>query len=413
MKGEVDCPQCKATFKLDDIGYAEILKQVRDDSFAGEVEEKVDLMKASLKSDFDLSLERANTKAIEAVTKKEHEIQALQSDLTRSDLDKSISLRDAVNPLNQKILALEGQLEGFEVKKELAIRKSSDVLAGEITELTTKNQQLESHYKTEIQALKEVHQAHLEMRTALSTKMVGESLEGHCENEFNKIRATAFPNAEFAKDSTIISGSKGDYIFRDFVERVETISILFEMKNQVETTEKKTKNSQHFEKLDRDRKNKNCEYAVLVSLLETDSDLYNCGIVDISHEYEKMYVVRPQFFVPLISLLRNAALRSVHDRVALVRAQEQNIDVTNFVTKLGEFKAAFSRNYEIANKQFDTAIKEIDKSIQSLENTKIQLLKSGNQFRLANGKLEDLTIKRLTKDNATVGRMFEDALGSD
>ena len=410
MKGEINCPHCKAIFKLDDLGYAEIIKQVRDESFEREFEEKVGLMKSSLKSDFDLSLERDRTRAAEVTNEKDSVIETLKSNLRMGNLEKETSVNNAITPLKEEILTLQGTVAAFDAEKALAILESSQNSANEITELKAANLALKDRYQIEMETLKKEHQRTLEMRAALSTKMVGESLEVHCENEFNKIRATAFPQAEFKKDSTVIDGTKGDYIYRDFVEQVETISILFEMKNQVETTEQKTKNSQHFDKLDRNRKKKNCEYAVLVSLLETDSDYYNGGIVDVSHEHEKMFVIRPQFFIPLIGLLRNAALRSVDDKIALVSAREQNIDVTNFVEKLADFKGSFTRNYEIASRQFAEAIKQIDKSIASLTKTKDELTKSGNQLRLANGKAEDITIQKLTRGNATAQRIFKDEL---
>ena len=413
MAGEVNCPQCKAIFKLDDFGYAEIIKQVRDESFEDEVENKVSLMKTSLQSNFDLSLERERAQAAKYSNEKDNVIETLKSDLRMGNLEKERSLNDAITPLREEILVLQGKADAFDKTKALAIRESSDELNIKINDLKAANQGLEDNHKLEIKILKNEHQGILEMRAALSTKMVGESLEVHCENEFNKIRATAFPQAEFNKDSTVVDGTKGDYIYRDFIGQVETISILFEMKNQVETTEQKTRNSHHFDRLDRNRKKKNCEYAVLVSLLETDSDYYNGGIVDVSHEYEKMFVVRPQFFIPLIGLLRNAALRSVDDRIALVHAQEQNIDVTNFVGKLEDFKGSFKRNFDIASRQFEEAIQQIDKSIKSLEKTKEQLLKSGNQLRIANGKADDITIRKLTRDNATVQRIFQDELDTE
>ena len=405
MNHEVKCPACNTAFKIDESGYAEIVKQVRDEVFEKEITSRTKLIEESIKSNHALVHEKSLAEIRQEITQKEQLISDLKSTISQSETQKQLAIRDAEDPLKAEITQLTSRIEQFESLKELAVRDATDPMRERVKEIEDKLSAEKTRFEAELNALKIEHQAHLDMRTALSTKMLGESLEDHCREEFVKNQSLGlFPNAVFEKDTT--GDRKGDFIFRDFVDGIEVISIMFEMKNQDEGTERKQKNSQHFEKLDRDRNNKSCEYAVLVSLLETDSDLYNSGIVDVSHEYEKMYVVRPQNFIPIITLLRNAALRNVEDRKELVRAQEQNIDVNNFVEKLKGFKEGFAKNYGIASGHFEEAIKQIDKSIKSLETTKDKLQRSANQLRLANDKAQDITIRRLIHDNSWAREAF-------
>ncbi len=406
MGHEVKCPACHAAFKIDESGYAEIVKQVRDEIFEKELVERTRLVETSIKSELSLQQERALVSLRNELSQRDQRILELSGNIERKSTEQELAIRVAKEPLQVKIVELSSRLQEFATSKELAIREALDPMNERLRELEAKSVLEKTRYESEINALKTEHQAHLNMRAALSTKMLGESLEEHCQAEFiNGQSLGLFPSAVFTKDS--IGESKGDFIFRDFVDGVEVLSIMFEMKNQDEGTERKQKNSQHFEKLDRDRSKKGCEYAVLVSLLELDSDMYNSGIVDVSFKYQKMYVVRPQCFIPIITLLRNAAVRNAEDRKELIRAKEQNIDVTNFVEKLTGFKDGFARNYEIASDHFEKAIEQIDKSIKSLEATKEKLLKSSNQLRLANDKAQGLTIHKLTHGNQTMQELFK------
>lgn len=407
MSHEVKCPSCKTAFKIDESGYAEIVKQVRDEVFEKEITDRTKLIEESIQSSHALELERALAQIQKELAQKEQRIIELNNSIEQGQTQKQLDIRNAQDPLKEEITQLRSQIEQFEISKQLAVRNATDPMRDEIKNIEDKLVAEKAKFEAEINALKIEHQAHLDMRTALSTKMLGESLEEHCREEFSKNQSLGlFPNAVFEKDTT--GDSKGDFIFRDFVDDIEMISIMFEMKNQDDETERKQRNSQHFEKLNRDRNTKGCEYAVLVSLLETDSDLYNSGIVDVSHEYEKMYVVRPQNFIPIITLLRNAALRNSEVRKELVRAQEQNIDVTNFVEKLKGFKEGFAKNYGIASGHFEEAIKQIDKSIKSLETTKDKLQRSANQLRLANDKAQDITIRKLTHNDPWAKTIFKD-----
>ena len=406
MGYEVKCPACQTAFKIDESGYGEIVKQVRDEIFEKEITDRTKLIEESIQSSHALELERALGPIQNQLAQKEQRITELNNSIEQSQTQKQLDIRNAQDPLNAEITRLKSQIEQFEISKQLAVRDATDPMRDQIKEIEDKLLAEKTRFDAEITALKKEHQAHLDMRTALSTKMLGESLEEHCREDFaSKQSLGLFPNAVLEKDTT--GPSRGDFIFRDFVDGIEIISIMFEMKNQDEETEHKQRNEQHFEKLDRDRNAKGCEYAVLVSLLETDSDLYNSGIVDVSHEYEKMYVVRPQNFIPIITLLRNAALRNTDLRKDLVRAQEQNIDVTNFVEKLEGFKEGFARNYGIASGHFEEAIKQIDKSINSLETTKVRLQRSANQLRLANDKAQDITIRKLTHENSWAKEAFK------
>jgi len=411
---DIRCPECGAVFSVDEMSYASIVKQVRDREFEQEVKAQ----------------RETAVRLVEA--EKATVISALQARLDAFEADKKLAVRGAVDEkegeLREKereIAELRGRLEsGAKVaaaEKSAAVQSVTAEKERELTELRAQLTTLKSEQalreadliadRDRLLALKDEEIArYKDMKARLSTKMVGETLEQHCETEFNKVRAMGFPNALFEKDNDARSGSKGDFIFRDFDESgMEYISIMFEMKNEMDETATKHRNEDFFKKLDKDRREKNCEYAVLVSLLESDNEYYNTGIVDVSYRYEKMYVIRPQFFLPLISLLRNAARASLSYRQELAAMRNQNLDVERFSSQLVEFKDRFSRNYELASRQFGEAIAEIDKTIEHLEKTKKNLLASANNLRLANDKARDLTIKRLTRGNPTMTEKFLDA----
>lgn len=403
---EIICPHCKKAFKVDEAGFADILKQVRDHEFEKELHERVEMMEKDKEN--AVKLAEANTKnQLQAdVAKKEAEIAELKAG------------KDA------EIAKLKAGIESAETEKKLAVtvavntvEKERDELAGELKSKDTEKQLLESSlkdkYETELKSKDEMIAYYKDMKARLSTKMVGETLEQHCETEFNKLRATAFQNAHFEKDNDAKSGSKGDYVYRESDEAGnEIISIMFEMKNEGDETATKHKNEDFLSELNKDRTEKRCEYAVLVTLLEVDSELYNSGIVDVSHKYPKMYVIRPQFFIPIITLLRNAALNSLKYKSELALVRAQNVDITNFEDNMNKFKEGFAKNYDLASRKFKTAIDEIDKTIDHLQKTKDALLSSENNLRLANNKAEDLTIKRLTRGNPTMAAKF-DALNDD
>jgi hypothetical protein len=394
---EIICPSCKKAFEIDQAGFSDIVKQVRDDQFDKEL--KILMAQAEKEKENAVKLAEADLRKItqDEIAKKEKEIIELQAKSKNTELEKKISVSDAIKTIekerddlanNIKIAALEKQ------NLENSLRQQFS------TELQNKDTIIK--YKDdEIARVKD-------MKLKLSTKMLGESLEQYCEIEFNKIRATAFQNAYFEKDNDASSGSKGDFIFRENDnEGNEIISIMFEMKNEGDATATKKKNEDFFKELDKDRTEKKCEFAVLVSVLEAESDLYT-GITDISYKYPKMYVVRPQFFIPIITLLRNAAMSSLKYKAELALVKNQSIDITNFENSINEFKAGFAKNYDLASRQFNTAINEIDKTIDHLQKTKEALLSSVNNLRLANNKSEDLTIKKLTKGNPTMTTKFDD-----
>lgn len=404
---EIKCPKCGEVFQVDESGYAAIVKQVRDKEFEKEI--------ASRESQFENEKEAA-VKLAKTET---------ESKLKELLLEKEKEITNIKNNKEMEILKLQSQIDNFEKDKALeinkfAIEKEKELAEKEkqITELTGQLKTNETENLLKEQSLKEQYEAKLrfkdeeiahykDFKARLSTKMIGESLEQHCEIEFNRIRPTGFQNAYFEKDNDAKTGSKGDYIFRESdTDGVEFISIMFEMKNEADTTSTKKKNEDFLKELDKDRREKNCEYAVLVSLLEPESEYYNSGIVDMSHRYPKMYVIRPQFFIPIITLLRNAALNSLQYKQELAVIRNQNIDISNFEENMNDFKEKFARNYELASKKFKTAIKEIDNTIDHLQKTKEALLSSENNLRLANNKAEDLSIKRLTKNNPTMAAKF-------
>jgi hypothetical protein len=410
---EIICPHCKKAFKVDEAGFADILKQVRDHEFEEELIERVQLLERDKESAVKLA---------EANTKNELQAEAARKDAEIAELkaEKDLALAQLKSEKNAELSELKAQLQSGETEKKLAVteavnkvEKQRDELASELKSKDTEKQLLESSlkdkYETELKSKDEMIAYYKDMKAKLSTKMVGETLEQHCETEFNKLRPTAFQNAYFEKDNDAKTGSKGDYIYRETDEAgTEIISIMFEMKNEGDETATKHKNEDFLRELDKDRIEKKCEYAVLVTLLEADSELYNSGIVDVSYKYPKMYVIRPQFFIPIITLLRNAALNSLKYKSELALVRAQNIDITHFEDNMNDFKEKFARNYDLASRKFKTAIEEIDKTIDHLQKTKENLLRSEDHLRLANQKAEDLTIKRLTRGNATMAAKFAD-----
>lgn len=389
--GKIKCPNCGNEFALDDAGYANILKQVHDSEFEQQLNERLQLAEKDKQNAVELANERASSEMQKAAAAKEAEIQALRAKLDAGDVAKQLAVTQALSAVEKERDELANALKHSELEKQLAEKALKD------------------KYETQIKDRDDAIERLRDMKARLSTKMVGETLEQHCETEFNRIRATAFPRAYFEKDNDASTGSKGDYIFRDSDEAgTEIVSIMFEMKNENDTTATKKKNEDFLKELDKDRAEKGCEYAVLVSLLEPDSELYNTGIVDVFHRYPKMYVVRPQFFLPMITLLRNAAMKSLEYKTELALVRAQNIDVTNFEADLETFKSGFARNYDLASRKFQTAIEEIDKTITHLQKTKEALLGSENNLRLANDKAQDVTVKKLTRGNPTMAAKFEE-----
>jgi hypothetical protein len=399
---EIICPHCKKAFKIDEAGFADILKQVRDHEFESELHDRLALFEKDKESAVKLAEAEAKNELQADIAAKEAEIAKLKSD------------KDA------EVARLQGKLENMETEKKLAlteainkVEKERDELASELKTKDTEARLLESSlkekYETELKSKEEMIAYYKDMKAKLSTKMVGETLEQHCEIEFERLRATGFRKAEFGKDNDASSGSKGDYIYREYDDSGnEVISIMFEMKNEGDETATKKKNEDFLKELDKDRVEKKCEYAVLVTLLEADNELYSTGIVDVSHKFDKMYVVRPQFFIPIITILRNAALNSMQYKSELALIRSQNIDVTNFEKDLEAFKDGFARNYDLAGRKFSSAIQDIDKTIALLQRTKDELLSSENNLRLANNKIQDVTVKRLTKDNLTMAAKFKE-----
>jgi hypothetical protein len=362
---EIVCPHCQKAFKVDESGYAEILKQVHDKDFEKQLAERISALKD------------VNTIATE------------------------LAVTNAKSALENERNLLQSELKSAQTAQQLAVLNA-------LTEATKEHAKIQTELTTKLQLSEQTIEHLRDMKLRLSTKMLGETLEQQCETEFNRIRATAFPRAYFERDNDLTDGSKGDYIFKEKDEAdTAIVSIMFEMKNENDDTDRKRKNEDFFKKLDKDRADKGCEYAVLVSMLETDSELYNTGIVDVSYKYPRMYVVRPQFFIPIITLLRNAALSSLQYKTELALVKSQQIDITNFETELDLFKTAFARNYDLASRHFQTAVEEIDKSILHLQRTKDALLTTSNNLRLANNKSQDVTVRRLTRNNPTMAAKFE------
>lgn len=417
---EIICPNCKKAFKVDEAGFADILKQVRDHQFEEELQTRLNLAEKEKESAVKLAEANIRNSLQEQLTKKD-------SDLAKLKAQNELSLSEKLNKKDNEITQLKAKIDNIETETKLAVNeavqkveKERDNLANDLKTKELEKQNLENslkqQYSTELQnkdviiKYKDDEIARVkDMKLRLSTKMLGETLEQHCETEFNKLRATAFQRAYFEKDNDSRSGSKGDFIYKETDEfGNEIISIMFEMKNEGAETATKKKNDDFLKELDKDRTEKKCEYAILVSLLEADSELYNTGIVEVSHRYNKMYVVRPQFFIQIITLLRNAAMNSMQYKSELALVRSQNIDITNFEEKLNKFKDGFARNYDLASRKFKDAIDGIDKTIKELQKTKEALLSSENNLRLANEKTDDLTIKKLTHGNPTMKTMFDE-----
>ena len=463
---EIKCPHCSKAFKIDEAGYADILKQVRDEDFEHQLHERLELAEQGKQSAIELAKSQAATELQRAQATKDAVIQDLKAKLDAAEAAQKLALTEALNAVERErdelaskleqtrlekesasslaeaklaselqktasakdseIQGLRAKLDSLEVSQRLAVNEAVSVIERERDEI--KNNLVRAEYEKQLaeKTLKDKYETQLkdrddaierlrDMKARLSTKMVGETLEQHCETEFNRIRAAAFPRAYFEKDNDARSGSKGDFIFRDLDESgTEIVSIMFEMKNENEHTATKSKNEDFLKELDKDRHEKKCEYAVLVSLLEPESELYNTGVVDVFHRYPKMYVVRPQFFLTIITLLRNAALKSLEYKKELALVKAQTVDITNFENELETFKNGFARNFELASKRFHTAIEEIDKSIDHLQKTKEALLGTDRNLRLANDKAQDVTIKKLTRGNQTMKDKFSElkVLGS-
>jgi len=456
---EIICPNCKKAFKIDEAGYADILKQVHDDEFEQQLRERLELAEEEKKNAVKLAKSEVDREMQKATAAKDTEIQALKAKLEKGEVTKELAVTEALSAVEKErntltielekakhdsdvaiklteaklskdinetaakkdseIQDLKAKLDANEVALKLAVAEAVSVVEKEREELKSDLKQSELERQLSETSLKDKYETQIkdrdneierirDMKARLSTKMVGETLELHCETEFNRIRSTAFPRAYFEKDNDAKTGSKGDYIFRDRDEfGTEIVSVMFEMKNESDTTATKKKNEDFLKELDKDRTEKGCEYAILVSLLESDSELYNSGIVDVFHRYPKMYVVRPQFFIPIITLLRNAAMKSLEYKTELALVKAQNVDVTSFEDDLDTFKTAFAKNYDLASRKFQTAIDEIDKSIDHLQKTKDALLGTDRNLRLANNKAQDVTIKKLTRHNPTMAAMFD------
>lgn len=439
---EIKCPHCQTVFTIDENSYADIVSQVRNKEFAEDVHKQLEFAKKQFETEKALAKEQEKRLYDEERANFEQKILSLELALKNADVKEEKNVQEALHQKEKEFNALQSELEQLKQQLqfkevELSQKFQEDLHAKERTILELKQEKELQHKEQEVQqtALKEKYELELrskkdqfelelkakdeaiafykDFKAKQSTKMVGESLEQHCEIEFNRLRMTAFPRAEFGKDNDAKTGSKGDYIYREYDENgIEILSIMFEMKNENDETATKKKNEHFFKELDKDRHEKQCEYAILVSLLEADNELYNTGIVDVSYQYPKMYVVRPQFFIPIITLLRNAALNSLQYKQELALMRDQHIDITHFEEDLETFKKGFARNYELASKKFQSAIDEIDKTIKSLEKTKAALLSSENNLRLANNKAEDLTVKKLVKNNPTMKQRFEE-LNSD
>lgn len=417
---EIKCPKCGEMFQIDESGYAEILKTVRNDEFENELNQRQEYLKNEMQHSIEkLELEK-KTEIDKLIRQNETEIEKLNREISALKESNEKEIKLSLAEKEQMISKLEGDIERekvqFQLEKSNSLKEKDDEIA-KLKEALNKSQYeaelkektLKENHQNEIKQKNEIIEYYKDLKSHQSTKMIGETLEQHCEIEFNKLRATGFESAYFEKDNDAKTGSKGDYIFKDFSEDgVEYISIMFEMKNQMDTTATKKKNEDFFKELDKDRREKNCEYAVLVSLLESDNELYNSGIVDVSYKYPKMYVIRPQFFIPIITLLRNAAKNSIGYKRELMIAKNQSIDITNFENEMLAFQKGFEKNFNDASNRFKDAISEIDKSIEHLQKIKEALTLSDKHLRLANDKAQDLSIKKLTKNSPTIRAKFEE-----
>ena len=424
---QIKCPHCGEEFTLNDEGYLNIINQVKTKEFNQEIHQRLEQLKVQNQKDIEIERTKVESNFLQKLSLKEQELQSLKDKILNSEQAKSLAVLSAEGKLKEQLKQQELTIQQLQSKIETALKdkqlETQAVLSKkeqalqELTaqiELEKKQAELEKasikqRYDEQLKQKDEAIAYYKDLKTKLSTKMVGETLEQHCEYEFNNLRALAFPRATFGKDNDIQSGSKGDYIYREVDENgVEILSIMFEMKNEQDETATKKKNEQFLKELDKDRNEKKCEYAILVSLLESENELYNNGIVDVSHIYPKMYVIRPQFFIPMITLLRNASLNALKYKQEAALMRRQNIDITTFEDDLNAFKQAFSKNYELASRKFGDAIDEIDKTIKSLQKTKEYLLSSENNLRLANEKADSLTVKKLTKNNPTMKKKFEE-----
>lgn len=435
---EIICPHCKKVFKVDEAGYADILQQIRNREFKQELHERLVVAEKEKLSAVQLAEEKTKNQLANEIAERDKEIAEMKvreaAKIKELESEGELAKSQLAAKKDSELAELKAQLQSLEVEKKLAIaeavgkiEKERDELANELKSKDTESQLLvtnirseyenkmasrEDVYKLELQRKEDAIAYYKDLKARMSTKMVGETLEQHCEIEFEKLRATAFQQSTFSKDNDASSGSRGDYIYRETDEDGnEIISIMFEMKNEGDETATKKKNEDFLKELDKDRNEKKCEYAVLVTLLEAENELYNTGIVDVSHRYPKMYVVRPQLFIPIITLLRNAAVNSLKYKSELALVRAQNIDITNFEESINQFKEGFARNYDLASRKFKTAIEEINKTIDHLQKTKEALLSSENNLRLANNKAKDLTIKRLTHGNPTMKAKFDELNG--
>ena len=418
MHNEIKCPHCNTAFKIDETGYVNILQQVRDAEFEQQVKDRLLMAERENQTALELSKSESTQEKQLAISEKENKIQELQGLLDAANATNKLALMETNQLKEQELQELKSQIREFEGAKKLevalAVSESDKKLQAALSEVEKKElekiaaeKSLKERYETQLADRDAEIQRIQDFRAKLSTKMLGETLEQHCELEFNRARSMAFPNAYFEKDNDASSGSKGDYIFKEVTEEgIEIVSIMFEMKNEGDETATKKKNVDFLKELDKDRTEKGCEFAVLVSVLEADSDYYNDGIVDVSHKYPKMYVIRPQFFLQLISLLRNAAMGALDYKQELALVRAQTVDVTRFEDNLETFKTGFQRNYTLATNHFSKSIDEIDKSISHLTKTRESLQKSMNQLRLSNDKLQDVSVKKLTKNNPTMAAMF-------
>ncbi len=384
------CPHCSKAFKIDESGYADIMKQIRDREFDAELQKRLALAEQDKRTAIELVKAQLSQALAREAAQKDQLIERLKAQIGSHDLSQKLAINEAIQSIASERDRLAVKLEQSKVEKQLA------------------EAALKDKYETQLKDRDEAIERLRDMKARLSSKMLGETLEQHCENEFNRLRASAFPNAYFEKDNDARGGSKGDYVFRELdPDGLEIVSIMFEMKNESDRSASKNRNEDFFKELDKDRQEKSCEYAVLVSMLEPESDLYNSGIVDVSHRYQKMYVIRPQFFIPIITLLRNASQKSMTFKRELAVMKAQNIDITHFEAELDSFKTGFAKNYDLASRRFQTAIDEIDKSIDHLQKTKEALLGTDRNLRLANDKAQDVSIKKLTRGNPTMAAKFK------
>lgn len=424
---QIKCPKCGEIFTIDENSYNDILNQIKKDTIESEVHERLELLKAQSETNMVIEKGKVEASFKDKLSKKDNELAELRRRLEASDqvkqlevLNTSSEYKEKIHDKERVIAELKSRLELVDKEKTFENQKAISEKEAELQELRSnfelekkqseiEKSSIKEKYETQIRFKNEEIERYKDFKARLSTKMVGETLEQHCETEFERLRSTAFPNATFGKDNDASSGSKGDYIYKELDENgVEVISIMFEMKNESDTTTTKKKNKDFLKELDKDRSQKKCEYAILVTLLERESELYNSGIVDVSHEYPKMFVIRPQFFIPMISLLRNAAQNALEYKQEVVLMRNQNIDITNFEERLTGFKDDFSKNYERHHNKFDAAIVEIDKAIARLEKTKENLRSSDNQLRIANNKLDGITVKKLVRGNPTMKIKFEE-----